>query len=83
MVISNVYKGGRCWNANHKDAGIIVHIIESDEPNGFWGGKSLCGAEPGRGGYGWAKTEKNPTCAKCIKKTLSIQKNVCVDKFTK
>lgn len=67
-MATNVYKGGRCWNGAHRDAGILVHIIEGEETNGYWGGKALCGTEPGKRSYGWAKTSRQPTCAKCIKK---------------
>jgi hypothetical protein len=65
---STVYKGGRCWNGVHRDAGRIVHLIEGKEPNGFWGGKALCGVEPGRGAYGWVMTSRKANCHKCIKK---------------
>lgn len=68
MKYSTVYKGGRCWNASHRDAGTIVHVIEGESPNGYWGGKALCGAEPGRGSYGWADTNKKTSCKKCLAK---------------
>lgn len=65
----SVTKGGRCFNGAHRDAGQIVHAIPVDtEPSGFWGAPALCGAEPGRRGYGWAISTKTVTCPKCIKK---------------
>jgi hypothetical protein len=75
---SNVYKGGRCFNGAHRDAGTIVHIIQGEEPNGYWGGKALCGAEPGRRSYGWSKTEKETNCQKCIKRSLKMKKIFCL-----
>ncbi len=68
---SNVYKGGRCWNGSHKDAGTIIHIIEGVEPNGYWGGKALCGTETGKRSYGWAKSDSEATCKRCINKKLN------------
>lgn len=65
---SNVYKAGRAWNGAHRDAGTVVHIVEGDEPNGYWGNKALCGTEPGRRSYGWSKTDKEVNCKNCIKK---------------
>lgn len=73
-IVSHVYKGGRCFNGAHRDAGTIVHIINGSEPNGFWGGKSLCGARPGMRGYGWAPTKKDVNCEKCLLKQESIKR---------
>lgn len=67
-IISKVYKGGRCWNGNHADAGTVVHLIKGECPGSYWGGKALCGAETGKRSYGWAATTKQPTCTKCLKK---------------
>lgn len=75
MKYSTVYKGGRCWNASHRDAGTIVHVIEGESPNGYWGGKALCGAEPGRGSYGWADTNKKTSCKKCLTKINQYDEN--------
>jgi hypothetical protein len=66
--MANVIKSGRAFNGFHRDSGIIVHMIEGDEPNGFWGGKALCGTEPGYRGNGWYKTRNEPTCPKCLKR---------------
>ncbi len=68
MKTTNAYKGGRCWNGSHRDAGRIVHIIEGEEINGYWGSKALCGAKPGLKGYGWAKTNSPANCSKCLNK---------------
>jgi hypothetical protein len=62
---STVIKSGRAFNGAHRDAGTIVHLIAGGEVNGFWGGKSLCGTEPGRRGNGWHKVDKDATCYKC------------------
>jgi hypothetical protein len=73
---SNVVKSGRAFNGAHRDAGIIVHIIEGeDKKNGFWGGKSLCRTEPGYSGNGWATSQRDATCYKCIKKYLNLTDN--------
>lgn len=70
----NVYKGGQSWNGAHRDAGKVIHIIEATAiPNGYFGGKSLCGLEPGKHSYGWVNTEKEATCPKCILKNKSDQ----------
>ena len=69
-----VHKGGRCFNASHKDSGRIIHLIDDDEPDGFWGDKALCGAEPGYKGYGWVKSDKEANCPKCLKKFNKIKK---------
>lgn len=63
-------KGGRCWNGAHRDAGAIVHAVESQPPTtgGYWGNKALCGAEPGRRGYGWTTTNNKINCEKCLKR---------------
>ena len=71
MTISTVYKGGRCWNGAHRDAGTIIHIIEGEKPNGDWFGKALCGSEPGRRAYGWVLTDKPVNCRKCIHKLFN------------
>lgn len=78
MKYNPVYKGGRCWNGFHLDAGKVVHAIFSDEPHGYWGGKAICGTEPGLRSYGWAlakdyfsREDIRPakvTCEKCLKK---------------
>jgi len=66
-IIAKVYKGGKCWNGAHRDAGTVIHIVEGKEQNGFWGRKAFCGAKPGSRGNGWVQTFQEPTCAKCIK----------------
>jgi len=68
VVMENVFKGGRCWNGSQRDSGRIVHVIIGEEPNGFWGGKALCGSKPGSRGYGWSKAIEEPNCKKCIRK---------------
>ena len=75
--LTAVEKGGRCWNGFHKDRGTVVHLIEGEEPNGFWGGKALCGTEPGIRSSGWSRAmtfinrqksvPKEVTCTKCKK----------------
>ena len=67
-IVSNVYKGGRCWNGAHRDAGTVVHIVRGKESNGFWGAKAFCGARPGNRGNGWAQTSQAPNCPNCLKK---------------
>ena len=74
MEYSNVRKGGRCFNGAHRDSGAIIHIVEGDEVNGFWGTKALCGTEPGRRGYGWTLANKDATCEKCIKNLTNKEK---------
>lgn len=70
----NVKKGGRCWNAAHRDAGTIIHIVNvAEEPNGFFGDKALCGTQPGARGYGWLKVEDEATCQKCLKKLIATE----------
>lgn len=71
--MKTVYKGGRCFNGAHRDAGQIIHLIEGEEPNGYWGGKSLCGARPGMRSYGWAETKKAVNCTKCILKNNQVK----------
>lgn len=63
-------KSGRAWNASHRDAGIIVHAVKPLPPTttGDWFTKALCGAEPGRRGNGWAKSNAEINCPKCLKK---------------
>ena len=67
---NNVIKSGtaRSKHGAEKDRGIVVHIVIGEEPNGYWGGKALCGAEPGRRSNGWFSVEKGATCEKCISK---------------
>lgn len=72
MLVSKVYKAGRSWNGFHCDRGVIIHAIEGEEPNGFWGGKSLCGTRPGNRSYGWVNTNKEVTCEKCKKKVSEL-----------
>ena len=68
-------KSGRAFNGAHRDAGTIVHLVKSmGNSFGFWGGKSLCGTEPGMRGNGWHRVDKQPTCLKCIKKLNNPQK---------
>lgn len=74
MEYSNVRKGGKCWNGAHRDSGVIIHIVEGKEVNGFWGTKSLCGTEPKRRGYGWTLANKDANCEKCIKKFTNKEK---------
>ena len=77
IVVNNVLpavKGGRCFNGAHRDRGQVVHAVntkDGKEPNGYWGDKSFCGAEPGLRSYGWSQTDKEINCPKCLKK-LSV-----------
>ena len=78
MEYTPVKKSGRAWNGFHRDVGTVVHAIVGIESNGYWGGKALCGTEPGLRGNGWAKATtfysrdniqpSEITCEKCIKK---------------
>ena len=73
-IVLPAVKGGRCWNGAHRDRGQVVHGVETEdgkEPNGYWGGKALCGTETGLRSYGWSKTDKEINCPKCLKK-LSV-----------
>lgn len=60
-------KTGRCFNGSEKDRGVIVHIVNDWTHYGESYSKTLCGTEPGYRGNGWSKTDKTPTCKKCIK----------------
>lgn len=80
METTNAYKGGRCFNGAHRDAGKIIHIIPGKPANGFWSTKSLCGAEPGRRGFGWADTKKEATCKACKKKLGYLMANEVLNK---
>lgn len=73
--ISHVKKSGtaRSKGGFEKDRGIVVHAIFGSEPNGFWGGKSLCRSEPGKGSNGWFLTSSEINCEKCLKKLLTNQ----------
>lgn len=74
-MIVKVYKAGRCFNGAHRDAGTIVHAVEIEEvPAGFFGYPALCRTEPGIRGYGWAETESEVTCPKCIKKMEKVSR---------
>lgn len=66
-------KSGRAWNGAHRDGGVIVHAVPPlpETTSGDWFDKSLCGAEPGRRGNGWAKTNHEVTCEKCLKRLAS------------
>jgi len=67
-------KSGRAWNGAHRDAGVIVHAVEPLPPTsgGDWFTKALCGAEPGRRGNGWAKSNNDINCPKCLKKLSAL-----------
>ncbi len=64
----SVVKSGRTFNSSHGDSGVVVHITHRRPENsvGFWGGKALCGSEPGKRSNGWYHTANFPTCPKCI-----------------
>jgi hypothetical protein len=66
-------KGGRAFNGNHKDKGLIVHYVYemTNYSEGDWFNKSLCGTEPNERSYGWTKTDKNVNCKKCLKKLVN------------
>lgn len=80
-----VHKTGRAWNGFHLDAGHVVHAIEGEEPNGYWGGKALCGTEPGMRSNGWglatdfySRSDIRPseiTCKKCLNKIKKEKQN--------
>lgn len=62
-------KGGRSRSARDP-SGHIVHLVEAMPSYrvGYWGGKSLCGAEPGSRSYGWSESIRESNCPKCLKK---------------
>ena len=64
-MIGKYYLGGRCWNGAHRDAGRVVHLVPDDE-SVF--GQALCGARPGARSYGWAETDNEATCKRCLSK---------------
>jgi hypothetical protein len=65
-------KIGRCFNGYERDKGIIVHWVTPLPKGDFgdWFNKALCGTEPGRRGNGWAKSNNEVTCKKCLHKKL-------------
>lgn len=67
---SKVIKSGtaRSKYGAEKDRGVVVHLIDSKEPNGYWGGKTICGAEPGKRSNGWFEASRPVSCDKCLKK---------------
>ena len=65
-------KGGRCFNASHRDRGVVVHAVKAPiNPNSYWGGKAACGTETGRRSYGWSETKLEINCPRCLKKLAS------------
>lgn len=73
--MANVIKSGRAWNGAHRDSGTIVHIVDHEETAGFWGGKALCGTEPGYKGNGWYETKNEANCPKCLKRASAKLKD--------
>ena len=65
-------KSGRAWNGSHRDAGVIVHLVE-DNTDPSWK-KALCGTSPGIKGNGWTSPEEKEkaNCVKCIKKLEEV-----------
>lgn len=75
---SRATKGGKVRNGAQRDQGSIVHAVPGNPQNGFWGTPALCGAVPGKKGYGWANgfdpdVEVQVTCPKCLKKLQQLQ----------
>jgi hypothetical protein len=73
MYYSYVTKAGRSRTGSDF-AGFIVHIVEGKEQNGFWGTPALCGATPGRKGFGWLGLSVDNlvnVCSKCSKRSAS------------
>lgn len=68
---TTAYKAGRCWNGFHLDSGMIVHLLEGVISVPCFS-KAICGTETGLRSYGWAKTTKEVTCPKCIKRKLKL-----------
>lgn len=66
-------KSGRAFNGAHRDAGIIVHLVEELPKHycsgSFWGDKALCGVQPGIRGNGWTTSNREVNCPKCLKKS--------------
>ena len=48
-------KGGKVRNGSQRDQGVIIHAVPGLPQNGYWGTPALCGAVPGKKGYGWAE----------------------------
>jgi hypothetical protein len=71
-MTTNAIKGGTARTGQNRDKGIIVHIIPGEPNYGFWGTKAMCGATPGKRGYGWTDTSRPVTCPKCIKKAAIL-----------
>ena len=65
-------KGGMCYNANHRDAGYIIHLVKAQPKGvcGYWGDKAVCGVTTGRRGYGWSERHEFPNCEKCLNKMI-------------
>jgi len=63
------YKGGRCWNGAHRDAGTVNHALPSDACDTSFD-KALCGVTPGSRSYGWvmARERQVVTCKRCLAK---------------
>jgi hypothetical protein len=77
-ITVSAVKSGRAWNGSHRDSGVIIHAVEPLPPHsgGDWFSKALCGAEPGRRGNGWAESNNQINCPKCLKKQLQLFVNL-------
>lgn len=68
-------KPGRCANGAQRDAGTLIHAVETDDE---WGSyhAALCGTQPGRRTPGWSNepAHDHATCPRCLKK-LQAQAN--------
>ena len=73
MKYVSAKKSGRAFNGFHKDAGHIVHAVDPlpENTRGDWFTKAMCGAEPGRRGNGWERSDKDVNCQKCIIRSTS------------
>ena len=71
VQLSPVSKGGKLASTSARGhlSGKIVHAVLGGEVNGFWGTPALCGATPGKRGYGWtSESQEKITCEKCLKR---------------
>ena len=69
------YKGGRCWNGAHRDAGRVNHALPVVAGDTSFD-TAVCGTKPGARSYGWVLTNNSEavTCERCLKKMTDQQK---------
>lgn len=63
------YKGGRCWNGAHRDAGRVTHSLPLTAGDTSFD-TAVCGTKPGERSYGWviAGRGQGVTCKRCLAK---------------